>query len=295
MQLWRSSSLGFHVSPLPLSSLPPLSVFFWCVHPHPHHARLHRARSQLRWVLVLQAGIQSRQSASKHHERSVKHHFGKVPTLLPGFQLHCCSCCRPCGWLGNVVDLVTGPERKLPLIDAQAHLDSGNLTPPFILVYEYPVFWTDPKDMCPAFDVILPSELYHSSIDMPARSWINHGTPFFSWNFHLLHRGKLILIAIHLQIFAASVPNCWGQFATFRPLSFSKGGPPWRGEILPLKGSLGTSKHRRSAKAVFLSAIASAMNLEPNVVRRHTFVEWFSYTVKCHEWSIHKHCVSPSV
>ena len=51
---------------------------------------------------------------------------------------------------------------------------------------------------------------------------------------------------------------------------------------IPLKGALGTSKHRRSAKAVFLHAKASACNLEPNVVRRHTFVAWFSYTVKCH-------------
>ena len=48
-------------------------------------------------------------------------------------------------------------------------------------------------------------------MNKPARSWINHGTPLFSWNIHLLNRGKLILIAIHLRISLASSSNCFIQ------------------------------------------------------------------------------------
>lgn len=55
--------------------------------PNPHLATLHHARSKLHGVLVLQTGIHSRQSASEHHERSVKHHFCKVPTLLQRLSL----------------------------------------------------------------------------------------------------------------------------------------------------------------------------------------------------------------
>ena len=71
------------------------------------------------------------------------------------------------------------------------------------------IFTGTPKRYMPSLGFDSPKWTYISSTDTCARSWINHAAPFFAWKVHLLHRGKLILIAIHLRIPVASFTNCF--------------------------------------------------------------------------------------
>ena len=96
-----------------------------------------------------------------------------------------------------------------------------------IRVSRYPSALEVPKDIRPRFWFDSSKWTYHSSINTPARSWINHGAPFFAWKVHLLHRGKLILIAIRPRIPAASSTNCFIRLRQCfcRPFDGWKSGP----------------------------------------------------------------------
>ena len=270
-QQGNTSSLNVHVSPLPLSLLPPLSVFevriqihnapnftgqglnymgFWFCKPEFIAASLIPQAARTIWnttmikpqrfcSMCLRAVrgppfISSVGSAQHCFRQGVEtFQVGKAMSIVFSwcYVLKICNC---------VVALVAVLVVDLGMIwtwwQAQKRCCYQSmhqfksilgLWPHRYLRSSIPVLSDRPKRYTSSLGFDSPLWTSHSSTDKPARSWINHGAPFFAWKFHRMHRGKLILAAIYLRISAASALKCsiWLRLCFCRQLDGWECGP----------------------------------------------------------------------